>query len=166
MTLKKLLLVIAGGVGILGAFLPWYRASLFGFSATSNAFQLGALYAILAIVSLLGAAAIILLNVMKEKQIKNIIKIKSLDKLPLYIGIGMVAVAVIAFIAIQSESQGFGNVSFGVWMIGLAGVATIILPLLKNIEPLEKVIIGDKKSTTKEAPAKKETSKDSKKSAK
>ena len=159
MTLKKLLLTIAGGVGVLGAFLPWVRVSLFGYSATSMAFQMGALYIILALLAIVCSVAAILLNVMKEKQIKNIIKIKSLEKLPLFIGIALVAIAVIAFIAVMNESQGFGHASFGVWLIGIAGVCTIVLPFIKNKE-LDKVIFGQAEKTEK--PAKKEVKKSSK----
>lgn len=168
MTLKKLLLTIAGGLGILGAFLPWYKASLLGFSMTANAFGLdSALYVILAILVILCSVAIILMNVLSEKQIKKFIKIKeptkNLSRVLLGCGIALVAAAVIAFIALRSDSKGFGNVSWGVWLIGLAGVAVIVLPLLKNIEPLEKVIIGQpektEKTTKSDKSDKKETTK-------
>ena len=162
MTLKKILLSLAGCLGILGTLLPWYKASIFGITATSNAFSMGALYIILAIIIILCSAAVILLNVMKEKQIKNIIKIKfDLSKLPLFLGIAMVVAAVIAFIAIKSESQGFGGTSWGLWLIGLAGVAIIVLPFLKNIKQLDKVVLGqpEKTSETEKAEKKEATKK-------
>lgn len=142
MTLKKLLLAIAGGLGVLGALLPWYKVSIFGVSVNSTAFQMGALYVILAILAILCGAALIALNVLKEKQIKSFIKFKSLDKLPLFVGIALAAIAVIAFIAIKVESSGLGGTSFGIWLLILAGAAAIVLPLLKNVEPLEKTVIG------------------------
>lgn len=155
MTLKKLLLAIAGGVAVLGAFLPWLRVSLFGFSVSSNAFGIGgALYIILAILAILCGVVAILLNVLKEKQIKNIIKFKALDKMPLVIGIVLVAIAVIAFIALMSQAQGLGTVSWGVWLIGIAGIATVVLTFLKNKE-LDKVIFGKAEKTEKKEVSKK-----------
>ena len=157
MTLKKLLLTIAGGLGILGAVLPWYKISLFGISVSSNAFQMGALYAILAILAILAGVALILLNVLKEKDIKKFIKFKKLEMLPLFIGIALAAVAVIAFIAIKIESSGVGGTSFGIWFLIIAGVAGVALPLLKNIDALNKTVIGKPEKAAKEEkkPAKK-----------
>lgn len=151
MTLKKILLAIAGCLGILGTLLPWYKASIFGITASSNAFGMGALYVILAIVIILCSVAIILLNVLKEKQIKSVIKIKNFDlnKIPLFAGIAIVATAIIAFIAITSESKGFGGVSWGIWLIGLAGVAIIVLPFLKNVKQLDKVVLGQPEKAEK-----------------
>lgn len=164
MTLKKLLLTIAGAVGILGTSLPWYKASLFGISVSENAFGMGALYVILAILAIICSVAVILMSVMKEKQIKNLIKIKDFSKILLCAGIALFAIAVIAFIAINNESKGFGNVSFGIWLIGLAGVAIIVIPLLKNVKQLDKVIIGqaEKVEKTSRADSKKESDKSSK----
>ena len=168
MTLKKLLLTIAGGLGILGVFVPWYRASLFGLSVTANAFGLdNPLYVILGIIAIICSVAIVLVNILQEKQIKKIIKVKgfskNLNKIILGSGIALLAIAVISFIAIKSDSQGFGGVSFGIWLIGLAGIAIIVLPLLKNIEVLDKVIIGQAEKTEKvektEKSEKKETTK-------
>ena len=168
MTLKKLILTIAGCLGIIGVFVPWYRASLFGLSVTANAFGLdNPLYVILGLIAILCSVVIILLNVLKEKQIKKIIKnkafIKNLSKIMLGTGIALVAIAIISFIAIQNESKGFGGVSFGIWLIGLAGVAVIVLPFLKNVEILEKVIIGQpeeaEKTEKSEKTEKKETTK-------
>lgn len=160
MTLKKLLLAIAGAAAVLGSFLPWLTVSLFGISVSTNPFGgLGALYVILAIVAILSGVAAILLNALQEKQIKNYIKIKNLEKLPLFIGIAMTAVAVIAFVSIMIEAKGMGTVSFGVWLIAIAGVATIVLNLVKNKE-LDKVVLGQPaKAEKSEKPAKKEATK-------
>ena len=171
MTLKKLLLSIAGGLGILGAFLPWYRASLLGFSMTANAFGLdSALYVILAILAIVCAAAIIVLNVFKEKQISKIIKIKDLNKnlskILLGAGVALLVIAIITFIALQNDSKGFGNVSWGIWLIGLAGVIVIVLPLLKNVAILDKVVIGQTNQGSKEEAKKEEVKKDTKKETK
>lgn len=160
MTLKKLLLAIAGAAAVLGSFLPWLTVSLFGISVSTNPFGgLGALYVILAIVAILSGVAAILLNTLQEKQIKNYIKIKNLEKLPLFIGIAMTAVAVIAFVSIMIEAKGMGTVSFGVWLIAIAGVATIVLNFIKNKE-LDKVVLGQPAKVEKsEKPAKKEATK-------
>ena len=176
MTLKKLLLTIAGGVAILGAFLPWAAVTFF-VSVRVNAFQMGEfLPVLLAILAIAAGVITILLNVLKEKQIKNIIKLKNndkiIEKLPLFAGIALIAIAVIAFIYVKANSAGVANASFGIWIIGLAGVAVVVLPLLKNVKQLDKVVLGEaekaekaeKKSTTKEAP--KATKKTTKKSSK
>lgn len=157
MTLKKLILAIAGGVAVLGAFLPWAAVTFF-VSVRANAFQMGEpLPIILAILTIVCGAAAILLNVLKEKQIKNLIKIKDIEKLPLFIGIAFVVIAVIAFIYVKASTSGVANASFGIWMIGIAGVVTVVLPFLKSIKELDKVIFGkpekaektEKKETTK-----------------
>ena len=161
MTLKKLLLTIAGGVAILGSFLPWAAVTFF-VSIRMNAFQMGdPLPIILALLALVCGVALVLLNVLKEKQIKNLIKIKNLDKMPLCIGITLVAIAVIAFIYVKANSSGVANASFGIWLIGLAGVAAIVIPLLKNVKQLDKVVIGQP-----EKPAKTEKKDSTKKSSK
>lgn len=157
MTLKKLLLAIAGGVAVLGAFLPWAAVTFF-VSVRVNAFGMGEpLPIILAILTILCGAAAIVLNVLKEKDIKKFIKIKKTDQLPLFIGIALAVIAVIAFIYVKASTSGVANVSFGVWMIGIAGVATIVLPFLKNVKGLDKVIFGKAEKTEK-----KETKKSSK----
>lgn len=164
MTLKKLLLAIAGAVAVIGAFLPWAAVTFF-ISVRMNAFQMGEpLPIILAVLAIICGAAGILLNVLSEKQIKNIIKIKDYSKLPLFVGIALIAIAVIAFIYIKASTSGVANASFGVWMVGLAGVATAVLPFLNSIKELDKVVFGKPEKaekTEKKAakPAKKETTK-------
>lgn len=157
MTLKKLLLVISGAVGILGSFLPWYKASVsfFGYSQSTsmNAFQMSALYIILAILMILASVAVILLAALDEKQIKKMVKIKDALKTTMIVGIVMAVITLIAFIAIQSEAKGFGGVSWGIWLMILASVATIVLSALKNKE-LDKVVAG-KGSETKKSETKK-----------
>ena len=154
MTLKKLILAIASGVAVLGAFLPWAAVTFF-VSVRANAFQMGEpLPIILAILTLICGAAGILLNVLSEKQIKNIIKLKNIEKLPLFVGVALVAIAVIAFIYVKASTSGVANASFGIWMIGIAGVVTVVLPFLKSIKELDKVVFGkaakaEKKETTK-----------------
>lgn len=160
MTLKKLITAIAGCAAIVGAFLPWAAVNFF-ISVRVNAFQMAApLPIILAILAILCGAAVVLLNVMKEKQIKNIIKIKSLDKLPLCLSIALIAIAVVAFIYVKASTSGVANASFGIWLIGIAGVVTAILPFLKNVKQLDKVVFGQpEKAEKSEKPAKKETTK-------
>lgn len=163
MTLKKLILAIAGGVAVLGAFLPWAAVTFF-VSVRANAFQMGEpLPIILSILALICGVAAVLLNVLKEKQIKNLIKIKDTEKLPLFVGIALVVIAVIAFIYVKASTSGVANASFGIWMIGIAGVVTVVLPFLKSIKELDKVVFGqpekaekaEKKETKKETTKKK-----------
>lgn len=155
MTLKKLLLAIAGGVAIIGSFLPWAAVTFF-VSVRANAFQMGEpLPIILAILTILCGAVAILLNVLKDKQLKNIFKFKNAEKLPLFVGIALIAIAIIAFIYVKASTSGVANASFGVWLIGIAGIATVVLPLLKNVKELDKVVFGKAEKPT----AKKETTK-------
>ena len=155
MTLKKLLLAIAGGVAIIGSFLPWAAVTFF-VSVRVNAFQMGEpLPVILAILTILCGAVAILLNVLKDKQLKNIFKFKNAEKLPLFVGIALIAIAIIAFIYVKASTSGVANASFGVWLIGIAGIATVVLPLLKNVKELDKVVFGKAEKPT----AKKETTK-------
>lgn len=158
MTLKKLLLAIAGGVAIIGAFLPWAAVTFF-VSVRANAFQMGEpVPIILSILTIICGVAAILLNVLKEKQIKDIIKIKNQEKLPLFVGMALVAIAIIAFIYVKASTSGVANASFGIWMIGIAGIVTVVLPFLKSIKELDKVVFGKaEKPAAKEA--KKETTK-------
>lgn len=166
MTLKKLLFTIAGVAAVVGAVLPWVRVSLFGISVTSTAFEMGGLYLVLAIIAIVCGVVAVLLNVFKEKQIKKIIKINLPEKMPLFIGIALLAIAVIAFIAVKNESKGYGSASFGIWLIGLAGVVTGVLTFLKQKE-LDKVVFGQAEKAEKtekvEKPAKKEAKKTTKK---
>ena len=169
MTLKKLLLIVAGGLGILGAVLPWYRVSFFGYSATTNAFEMGMPYVLFAILAILVGVASILLMVLSEKQIKNIIKLKDLSKLPLFCGIAQLAIAVLSFIIATSQAHGVGNVSWGVWLMGLGGVAAIVIPFLKNVKQLDMEVIKTSSSAAKSTKAEKtekSDKKDTKKSSK
>lgn len=153
LTLKKLLLIIAGAIGVVAAVLPWYKISVtflgYSQSTSANAFQLGgALYVISAILAIIAFVAVILGAVLDEKQIKKLLKIKDIAKTTMIIGIVMAAVTVINFIAIQSESKGLGGVTWGIYLLALASVATIVLSVLKNKE-LDKVITGAKPAAKK-----------------
>ena len=158
MTLKRLLLIIAGAVAVLGSFLPWYKISMFGYSQSSNAFQMGALYIILSILMIIAAAVVIVLSAVKEKQIQKIVKIKDAMKAVLIVGITMAVISMIAFIAIQSESKGFGGASWGIWLMILASAGTIVLAAMK-VEQLDKVVIGEAEKPAKKAPTKKSSKK-------
>ena len=154
MTLRKLLLTIAGALGLLGSFLPWYSFSFFG-RYTVNAFQMSVLYIVLAILMILASIVAILLAVLKEEQIKKIVKVKDNVNLTMAVGIVMAVITAVAFIALKSESQGFGGSSWGIWLMAIASAATIVLSVLKRKE-LDKVVIktatgtkSDTKKTTK-----------------
>ena len=162
MTLRKLLLILSGTLAIVGSFLPWYKVSLFGYSQSANAFQMTALYIVLAILTIVCGAVVIILSAMKEKQIKKMVKIKNASKITMFVGIAMAIIAAIAFIALKSESQGFGNVSWGIWFMLIAAAATICLPVLKA-EQLEKVVLGEAEKKEEKKDAKKPATKKSEK---
>ena len=115
---------------------------------------MGALYIILAILMILASAATILLATIDEKKIKKMIKIKDALKTTMIMGIAMAVITLIAFIAIQSESQGMGGVSWGIWLMILASAATIVLSVMKNKE-LDKVVVGEEKKTSEKKVEKK-----------
>lgn len=147
LTLKKLLTAIAGGLGIITLFLPWYSVSIFGTSASTNAFGD---YAWIAIINLLAAAVLLLLVFLPEKSLKNINKtiVEKERLITLILGGVMTAFSFLAMILYTSQSYGMGSMSFGFWIMIIAGVGTIVVNTLKNKE-LDKIVVGEKKSNTK-----------------
>ena len=64
------------------------------------------------------------------------------------VGIVMAAITVVAYIAMKGDSSGLGSSSWGIWLMAVAGVGTIVLSVIKN-DALEKVVTGTKPAEKK-----------------
>ena len=130
MKLKNLLLAIAGGVAAISVFLPWYVASFFGMSASANGFGEGVtILGILALLVGLGAACwnvLIMLNIIKLKLTDKVMNI-----INSVIGGVMILLGIITIITVGAQTYGFAHAGFGVYLLIIAGVATIVMTWLK-----------------------------------
>lgn len=144
LTLKKLLSAIAGGLGIIALFLPWYKVSIFGTSASTNAFGYNAW---IAVIVLIAAILLLLMALLPEKTLKSINKVIVAKETMINVILSgvMAAFGFLAMILYTSQSYGMGSMGFGFWFMMIAGVGGIVVNVLKNKE-LNKVVIGGKKS--------------------
>lgn len=130
MKLKNILLAVAGGLATIAVFLPWYVVSFFGMSASANGFGDGVtIFGILTLLVGLGAIAwnvLLMLNVIKLK-----LNEKTMSIINTVIGGVMVLLGIIAIIVVSSQSAGLAHAGFGVYMLIIAGIATIVLSWLK-----------------------------------
>ncbi len=115
---QRLFIVIAGAVGVLSAFLPWARVSLFGFSASVNGIDGGGGWLSLA---LFGAAIGLVLATGDRKLVLG----GTMKKAVAGIGAGAAA-----FMLIELLRIGFQFASFGVYFSLLAGVAVMAVPFV------------------------------------
>lgn len=125
MRLKNILLGACGVVALISLFLPWYTATIFGISASANGFAEG--FTAIGVISLLVAGAVIALNAASLKK-------DLFDKLNIVntvLGAGLVILGIIAMATAQANSFGLATTGFGVYILMIAGVATIVLTWLK-----------------------------------
>jgi hypothetical protein len=115
---QRLFIVIAGAVGVLSAFLPWARVSLFGFSTSVNGIDGGDGWLSLA---LFGAAIGLVLATGDKKLVLE----GTMKKAVAGIGAGAAA-----FMLIELLRIGFQFASFGVYFSLLAGVAVMAVPFV------------------------------------
>ena len=143
LTLKKLLSAIAGGLGIIALFLPWYKVSIFGTSASTNAFGYNAW---ITVIVLIAAILLLLMALLPEKTLKSINKVIVAKEMMINVILSgvMAAFGFLAMILYTSQSYGMGSMGFGFWFMMIAGVGGVIVNALKNKE-LNKVVIGDTK---------------------
>lgn len=115
---QRLFIVVAGAVGVLSAFLPWARVSMFGFSTSASGIDGGDGWLSLA---LFGAAiGLALTNGDKKLVLEGTMK-----KAVAGIGAG-----VTAFMLIELLRIGFDFASFGVYLSILAGAAVMAIPFV------------------------------------
>ena len=143
LTLKKLLTAIAGGLGIITLFLPWYKVSIFGTSASTNAFGYNAW---IAVIILIVAILLVLMALLPEKTLKSMNKVfvEKGQMIAIVLSGLIAAFGFLAMILYTSQSYGMGSMGFGLWIIMIAGVGGVVVNALKNKE-LNKVVIGDTK---------------------
>ena len=142
LTLKKLLTAIAGGLGIITLFLPWYKVAIFGTSASTNAFGYNAW---IAVIILIAAILLLLMALLPEKTLKSINKVIVAKEMMINVILSgvMAAFGFLAMILYTSQSYGMGSMGFGFWFMMIAGVGGIVVNVLKNKE-LNKVVVGKK----------------------
>lgn len=115
---QRLFVVIAAAVGVISAFLPWARVSMFGYSASVNGIDGGDGWLS---IGLFGAAiGIALATGDKSKVLEGTMK-KAVA------GIGAGAAA---FMLIELLRIGFDFASFGVYLSLLAGVGVMAIPFV------------------------------------
>lgn len=147
-TLKKLLTLIAGALGVISTFLPWYKVSFWGTSVSTNAYGDRVWIAIIVIIV---AALLILMEALPEKTLKGINKaiIEKGTLIRIVLGGLMVGFGLLGMILYLSESYGMGQMSIGWFLMMVAGIGAIVLNAIKS-KQLNKVVIGEeKKSATK-----------------
>ena len=148
MKLKDILLAVAGGLAVIAVFCPWYIVSLFGLSASANGFADGiTIFGILSLLVGLGLIAwklLPMLGVVKLKMAEQ--KIQIIDTC---FGGVMILLGIIAIIVTQTQGQGLAASGFGVYLLILAGIATIVMTWLKINKTVGKAPKAVKKTTEK-----------------
>ncbi|MBQ9016671.1 hypothetical protein IJ103_00285 [Candidatus Saccharibacteria bacterium] len=144
LTLKKLLSAIAGGVGIITLFLPWFKVSIFGTSASANAF--GGDYTWAAVINLIVAILLLVISLLPEKTLSSVNKTaaKKSNLITIILAGVMTALSFLVMIIYTSSSYGMGSMGLGFWIMIIVGVGAIVVNVLKNKE-LDKVVVGGSK---------------------
>ena len=139
-TLKKLLTLIAGALGVIAMFLPWYKVSFWGASVSTNAFGNRAW---IAIIALLAAALVVLIEALPEKTLKSINKviIEKGKLIRIILGAVIAGFGLLGMVLYLGESYGMGQMGFGWYAAMIAGVGVIVLNVLKA-KQLDKVVTG------------------------
>ncbi|MBR3177368.1 hypothetical protein IKF27_01000 [Candidatus Saccharibacteria bacterium] len=153
LTLKKLLTAIAGALGIISLFLPWYKVSFWGNSLSANAF--GGDYTWIAIINIIIAILLVALIFVPEKTLKSMNKVLvEKANIIIIVASGVFAVlTLLAMIMYTSSSYGMGHMGFGWYLALIAGIAGVVINVLK-VKQLDKVVTGSEKK-----PAAKKTEK-------
>lgn len=148
LTLRKLLSGIAGVLGIISLFLPWYKVTFFGNSLSANAF--GGDYTWIAVINLIAAALLLLLVALPEKTLKSLNKmiVEKAKLISVILGAIIALLTLLAMIMYTSSSYGMGFVGFGWYFTMFAGIGAVVVNILKAKE-LEKVVVKDNKAVTK-----------------
>lgn len=115
---QRLFILIAGAVGILSAFLPWAKISLFGFSTSASGIEGGDGWLSLALFA--AAAGLAFTSGDKAAVLEG-----SMKK-----AVGGIGAGVSAFMLIELLRIGFSYASYGVYLSILAGVAVMAMPFV------------------------------------
>ena len=111
---QRLFIVIAAGIGILSAFLPWAKVSLFGISDTSIGLGVGAWFSLLLYA---GAGAMAFLGEKPEAVEKS--------KMNIMVILGGLGALFSLWKVIQISSEKMISTSFGCYLSLLAGLALV-----------------------------------------
>jgi 4-amino-4-deoxy-L-arabinose transferase-like glycosyltransferase len=154
MKLKTLIQAGCAFLAFIMVFLPWYVASLFGFSASENSFGepfVGVLVLLASLAALAWYAVCILKGL-------GVLKFKLATKIEKIVDIVVPSVAVlcglIGMIVCFAKGQGFVHPGVGAWLYIILGVAMLVLNFVKLEQTIGK------------APAKKAEKKEAKKDEK
>ena len=125
-SIKNILIIVAAALGAICFFLPWIsvKSSFLGISATAtgaeithNAKYLGYTMLILFIATIIVSSV----NILKE--------LNSTSKISVSVMGGLAALSAIIFIIIVlNDLQGYGSISFGLYLAIIMGIATAVLP--------------------------------------
>lgn len=130
MKLKNILLAAAGAVAAISVFLPWYAVSIFGINLSANGFGEGVTFlGILTILIGLGAAVWNILMMLGKINLK--LTQQKMSIINTVIGGLMVLFGIIAIIIINSQTEGLAHPGFGIYMLIIAGIATIVMAWVK-----------------------------------
>ncbi len=130
----KLKTLIQAGCSLLAfifIFLPWYVASIFGYSASTNAFGETAMgvFALLASLAALAWFVLDILNQLAVLKIKLPAKTKKI--VDISAGALVTLMGVIGFIVTLAKGSGFVHPGVGIYFYILAGAAILVLTFIK-----------------------------------
>ena len=153
MKLKTLIQAGCGFLAFICVFLPWYVASIFGFSMSSNAFGETAI-GIFVLLAALIALAWFALQLLKELGILKF-KLPFKEMIGDIVAGGLVALmGLIGIIYCFAQGGGYMHPGFGAWLYIILGIGTVVLCFVKLDQTVGK------------APAKKTEKKEAKKDEK
>ena len=152
MKLKTLIQAGCGLLAFISIFFPWYVASIFGFSASTNAFGevaigIFALLATLAALAWFGLKLLISLDVLKIK-----LPLAKNEKIvDTCVGGFVCLMGIIAFIYCLANGSGFMHPGFGTYLYIILGAAIIVLTWVKLEQTVGKAPKKAAKAEKKEA---------------
>ncbi len=147
MKLKTLIQAGCGFLAFIFIFLPWYVASIFGYSASTNAFgePVMGTFALLAALAALVWFGLEILNQADVLKLKIPAKTKKI--IDICAGGLVVLMGVIGFIVTLAKGSGFVHPGVGIYLYIIAGVAALVLTFVKLEQTVGK---APKKAEKKE----------------
>lgn len=142
MKLKSLLVVISSALVAIGVFLPWYSASFMGYSASANGLT-GDIAGFGVVILLLAIVMIIMSAVSIKKDLSKAVKITD----TVLAAITLLVAILVTSVAQQYSFGGISGVGFGLILIIIASIATIVLPWVKIDKALGEEAKPAKKTT-------------------
>ncbi len=154
MKLKTLIQAGCSFLAFVMVFLPWYVASIFGFSASTNAFG-EPFVGVLTLLGSLAALAWFVISVLRQMAILKLkIPAKTEKIIDIVAGGLLVLFSLIGIIVCFAKGAGFTHPGFGAWLYIILGIGVVVLNFVKLDQTVGK------------APAKKTEKKEAKKDEK